>query len=83
MTEWLAWVPAGEDIDWRDCGPVHLGDIPEVRYPGVVRFKDAAGSGIYLRHPLQLPPSERCDCHIEAAVNSLRTANQSANTQTL
>jgi len=53
--EWLAGIPACDDIDRLNLRPVHLCDVAQIWHAGIVGFHDFAGRWLYLGIPGQIP----------------------------
>jgi hypothetical protein len=68
MAEGLAGITAREDVNWRDCRPIHLGDVSEIWDALVMRGQYLARCGFDLGVPDDIADEDRLYGHVEAAV---------------
>lgn len=69
MTERLARVAAGDDVDRLDHGPVDLRDVAEVHDAGMMGGEHLACGWLDLREPGEIPADDRLHRDVQPAVS--------------
>jgi hypothetical protein len=67
VAERLARVASGEDIDRLHAGPVHCGQVADVRDTRPLPLEDGAGRGLHLGVPGELGTEVRLDGEVQTA----------------